>query len=196
MRIKAKMLIPRKEIDEEGNEIDPRDELVARLMEYKRYKSVLEDLRLMESERSVKFNRGNVERELKSLANIALVDIELEQLSLYSLMKTFQRVLNRMEDRKKKVVHQVYNFSHSIQGQQIFILKNLKEGEKTSFENLFGGCKNRMHAIITFLALLELLNLQTIKIVNGIGMNNFWLTPYNEEEYNKLPDVNNGDEEE
>ena len=128
MRIKAKMLIPRKEIDEEGNEIDPRDELVARLMEYKRYKSVLEDLRLMESERSVKFNRGNVERELKSLANIALVDIELEQLSLYSLMKTFQRVLNRMEDRKKKVVHQVYNFSHSIQGQQIFILKNLKEG--------------------------------------------------------------------
>ena len=61
---------------------------------------------------------------------------------------------------------------------------------------MFGGCKNRMHAIITFLALLELLNLQTIKIVNGIGMNNFWLTPYNEEEYNKLPDVNNGDEEE
>jgi len=124
MRIKAKMLIPRKEIDEEGNEIDPRDELVARLMEYKRYKSVLEDLRLMESERSVKFDRGNVERELKSLANVALVDIELEQLSLYRLMKTFQRVLNRMEDRKKKVVHQVYNFSHSIQGQQIFILKN------------------------------------------------------------------------
>lgn len=196
MRIKAKMLIPRKEIDEEGNEIDPRDELVARLMEYKRYKSVLEDLRLMENDRSLKFERGNVERELKSLANIALVDIELEQLSLYRLMKTFQRVLNRMEDRKKKVVHQVYNFSHSIQGQQIFILKNLKKGEQTSFESLFGGCKNRMHAIITFLALLELLNLQTVKIVNGIGMNNFWLTPYDEEEYNKLPDVNNEDEEE
>jgi len=133
MRIKAKMLIPRKEIDEEGNEIDPRDELVARLMEYKRYKSVLEDLRLMESERSVKFNRGNVERELKSLANIALVDIELEQLSLYSLMKTFQRVLNRMEDRKKKVVHQVYNFSHSIQGQQIFIFKEFKRRRKNQF---------------------------------------------------------------
>ena len=132
MRIKAKMLIPRKEIDEEGNEIDPRDELVARLMEYKRYKSVLEEMRFMEEERSVKFDRGNVERELKSLANIALVDIELEQLSLYSLMKTFQRVLNRMEDRKKKVVHQVYNFSHSIQGQQIFILKNCLSDHKVN----------------------------------------------------------------
>jgi segregation and condensation protein A len=165
-------------------------------MEYKRYKSVLEEMRLMEEGRSLQFDRGNVERELKSLANIALVDIELEQLTLYSLMKTFQRVLDKMEDRKKKIVHQVYNFSHSIQGQQIFILKNLKKGEQTSFESLFGGCKNRMHAIITFLALLELLNLQTIKVINGIGMNNFWLTPFDEEEYNKLPDANNDDEEE
>ena len=183
-------------VAEEGNEIDPRDELVARLMEYKRYKSVLEEMRLMEEGRSLQFDRGNVERELKSLANIALVDIELEQLTLYSLMKTFQRVLDKMEDRKKKIVHQVYNFSHSIQGQQIFILKNLKKGEQTSFESLFGGCKNRMHAIITFLALLELLNLQTVKVINGIGMNNFWLTPFDEEEYNKLPDANNDDEEE
>ena len=44
MRIKAKMLIPRKPLDEEGNEIDPRDELVQRLLEYKRYKSVLDEM--------------------------------------------------------------------------------------------------------------------------------------------------------
>ena len=47
-RIKAKMLIPRKPVDEEGNEIDPREELVARLLEYKKYKSVLEEMREME----------------------------------------------------------------------------------------------------------------------------------------------------
>ena len=194
MRIKAKMLIPRKEIDEEGNEIDPRDELVARLLEYKRYKSVLEEMRLKEETRSLKFDRGNVERELKSLANRALVDIELEQLSLYNLMKTFQRVLNRMEDRKKKVVHKVYNFSHTIQGQQIYILTKVKKGEQTSFDTVFGSCKTRMHAIITFLALLELLNLQTIKMVNGIGINNFWLTQPEEGEYDALPDVINEEE--
>lgn len=196
MRIKAKMLIPRKEIDEEGNEIDPREELVARLLEYKRYKSVLEEMRLKEETRSLKFDRGNVERELKSLANIALVDIELEQLSLYSLMKTFQRVLNRMEDRKKKIIHKVYNFSHTIQGQQIYILTRVKKGEQTSFDGLFGNCKNRMHAIITFLALLELLNLQSIKLINGIGKNNFWLTQRDDDEYDNQPDVNNDDEEE
>lgn len=194
MRIKAKMLIPRKPIDEEGNEIDPRDELVARLLEYKRYKSVLEEMRSKEEERSLKFDRGNVTRELKSLANIALVDIELEQLSLYKLMKTFERVLDRMEDRKKKIVHKVYNFSHSIQGQQIFILTKVKIGEQTSFESIFGNCQNRMHAIITFLALLELLNLQTIKVINGIGQNNFWLTKLADGEYDSLPDVNNEEE--
>jgi len=51
-RIKAKMLIPRKEVDEEGNEIDPREELVQRLLEYKRYKSVLADMRKLEEQRS------------------------------------------------------------------------------------------------------------------------------------------------
>ena len=43
MRIKAKMLIPRKEIDEEGNEIDPREELARKLLEYKQYKEIIDE---------------------------------------------------------------------------------------------------------------------------------------------------------
>ena len=66
-RIKAKMLLPRKPLDEEGNEIDPREELVQRLLEYKRYKSVLEDLRKLEEDRSFRNLRGNVSRELRKL---------------------------------------------------------------------------------------------------------------------------------
>jgi segregation and condensation protein A len=61
-RIKAKMLIPRKELDEAGNEIDPREELIQRLMEYKRYKSVLEEMRQLEEMRSQKNPRGNVSK--------------------------------------------------------------------------------------------------------------------------------------
>ena len=57
-RIKAKMLIPRKQLDEEGNEIDPREELIQRLLEYKRYKSVLEDMRKLEEARSQKSPPG------------------------------------------------------------------------------------------------------------------------------------------
>lgn len=68
MRIKAKMLLPRKELDEFGNEIDPRKELVDRLLEYKRYKEVITDLSSLEDGRQLKIQRGNITMEHELLA--------------------------------------------------------------------------------------------------------------------------------
>lgn len=175
MRIKAKMLIPRKQIDKEGNEIDPREELVARLLEYKRYKSVLEEMRTMEKERAGRQYRGNASSELRSIAERALIDAELESLTLFKLLKAFQNVLQRMEDRQAKAVHRVYRYNQTIQGQQTFILSKVKIGQRASFKDIFGDCQDRIHAVITFLALLELLNLQKIACTPGLGVNNFWL---------------------
>ena len=182
MRIKAKMLIPRKPVDEEGNEIDPRDELVARLLEYKRFKSVLDDFRQNEEDRSQRFQRGNTVKDLKVIANKALVDIELESLSLYKLMRTFERVMQRLEESKAKAVHRVYTYTHSVPGQQVYILSKLKPGIQLEFSQLFGICKDRMHAIITFLALLELLNMQKVKCTPGLDVNTFWVTAVNASE--------------
>jgi len=175
MRIKAKMLIPRKPLDEEGNEIDPRDELVQRLMEYKRYKSVLEDMRNLEEDRWLRNERGSNKRELKEIAEKELVDLELESLTLFKLLKAFQNVVARIEDKKAQAVHKVYRYNYSVQGQQVFILSKVRWGERTPFKDIFNTCQNRMHAIITFLAMLELLNLDKLKCVNGIGTNNLWL---------------------
>jgi len=175
MRIKAKMLIPRKPIDEEGNEIDPRDELVQRLMEYKRYKSVLEEMRLMEGDRSLKNIRGNTTKDIRKIAETALVDVELESLTLYKLMNTFQRIMNRLEDKKKKAVHRVFTYNFTVSGQQIQILAKIKQFKRIDFESVFGECEDRMHAIINFLALLELVNLQRVTCIQGVGLNNFWL---------------------
>lgn len=186
MHIKAKMLIPRKPIDEEGNEIDPRDELVMRLLEYKRYKEILDDMRKLEKDRSLRSYRGNVSKELRSIATKALVDAELESLTLFKLMKAFQRVIDRMESKKQKAIHKVYAYNHTIQGQQIYILSKIGVSEKTSFTGLFGVCKDRMHAIITYLALLELLNLGKVWCITGEGMNNFWVTTVPK---NEAPDV-------
>ncbi|MEL6866260.1 MAG: segregation/condensation protein A [Bacteroidota bacterium] len=182
MRIKAKMLIPRKPLDEEGNEIDPREELVLRLLEYKRYKSVLEEMRSREEDRSFRNKRGHTSQELRKIAEKALVDVELESITLFKLMKTFQRVMQRLEDgKKKKPVHRVYTYTHTIQGQQIFLLSRVKPGKRVAFDDLFGTCENRIHAIVTFLALLELLNLQRLHCVSGIGINNFWVETTKEE---------------
>lgn len=174
-RIKAKMLLPRKPIDEEGNEIDPREELVQRLLEYKRYKSVLEEMRQMEELRSNRNYRGNTSRELKSIATKALVDVELESLTLFKLLRSFERIMQRFEDSNQTSVHRIVNFSYTIEDQQNYIFTQVKKGQKTTFKTIFETCQDRIHAIITFLALLELLNLQMISITVGEGVNNFWL---------------------
>lgn len=175
-RIKAKLLIPRKPIDEEGNEIDPREELVQRLLEYKRYKSVLDELREMEEGRASQEFRGNASKELKKIATKALVDVELESLTLFKLLKTFERIVQKFEDNKHQPVHQIVRFSYTIIDQQDYIFNKIKKGKKTPFKTLFRNLENRMHAIVTFLALLELLNLQKLQIIQGEGVNNFWLT--------------------
>ena len=167
MRIKAKMLLPRKQLDDEGNEIDPRQELVERLLEYKRYKSVLDDLRRLEEVRAFMNPRGYASIELRKLAEHALADAEMESVTLYKLLRVFERMLARLEeDKKTKRVHTVYNFNYSIQ---------------TPFEEIFLTLENRIHAVVTFLALLELLNAQEVVLVQGEGMNNFWLTLPDEE---------------
>ena len=177
MRIKAKMLLPRKPVDEEGNEIDPRQELVQRLLEYKKYKSVLEDLRKLEDIRSFMNPRGYASEELKRLAEQTLADTELESVSLYKLLRTFERLINRFDEEKKtRRIHTVYNYSYTIQDQRQYLTDRLREGGKKDFEELFMQLENRVHAIVTFLALLELLNAQEIMIIQGNGVNNFWLT--------------------
>ena len=161
----------------EGNEIDPREELVQRLLEYKRYKSVLDELRALEKQRSQQKGRGNVSRELHHIATKALVDAELESLTLFKLLRTFERVMERFTDQnKRKTVHQVVDYPYTIQGQQQYIFSKIKPGERTAFNKIFKPLENRMHAIVTFLALLELLNLQMVKATIGEGRNNFWLS--------------------
>ena len=175
MRIKAKMLIPRKELDEEGNEIDPREELVTRLLEYKRYKEVLGVFEELEAERSTKVERGNVQRELKKLSSKALVDVELERLTSYNLFKAFKRVLERYKNVQDKYVHQIVQFPYTVKDQQKYIRSILAEKERVDFDVLFAGLENRMHAIVTFLALLELINAQMVEMIDGASTNSFWI---------------------
>lgn len=175
MRIKAKMLIPRKEKNELGEEIDPREELTRRLIEYKRFKDVLDEFREKEDTQSKKLKRGNVEEELSSIAQKALVDVEIESVSLFKLMNVFHNLLAGMEGRKQKVRHKIFDYTYTIEDQQEYIFKQIRMGGRMSFSDLVMTLDNRVHAIVTFLALLDLVSLQEVKIVQGEGMNNFWI---------------------
>lgn len=182
MSIKAKMMLPRKELDEHGNEIDPRAELTERLLEYKKYKSVVDDFMSLEEIRSLKFKRGNPLLEYKQLIDQVSYESELENISLYRLMQIFSRLMKNYEADKNKVVHRIYNYDYSIEGQQQFIKASFLKEKRINFMKIFEHLENRIHAVVTFIALLELLNLQQVRVTQGEGVNNFWIELRNHEE--------------
>src|SRR3954466_1479881 len=83
MRIKAKMLLPRKELDEQGNEIDPRQELIDKILEYKKYKEAAARMAEMEAIRMLMVKRGNLQKELSMVGEEAGEGTEIQNISLY-----------------------------------------------------------------------------------------------------------------
>ena len=181
MKIKAKMLIPRKELDEEGNEIDPRHELTQKLLEYKKFKEIIGDLEQLEWERSLRHERGNLAAELREISEKALSESEIESITLYKLFQAFTRMLEKLESQKSKVIHQIFQFDYTVEGQTLHIKEKIS-GKRANFDAIFSGMKSRIEAIVTFLALLEMLNLQQVAILQGEGNNNFWLEEKNRDE--------------
>lgn len=181
MRIKAKMLLPRPVLDEEGNEIDPREELVRHLLEYKKYKSVVENLSQMEEGRMQKEARGNVVRELKKLAEGNDVESELQNIDLYKLLKVYQKVLNRYELEKNKPTHQVVQYPYTISKQRSYIMDQLGHFPRLSFTQLIEFEPNKIAVIFNFLSILDLLQMRKITLHLGEGFNNFWIEKSEEE---------------
>ena len=175
MRIKSKMLLPRPQLDEDGNEIDPREELVRHLLEYKKYKSVIAQLQEMEGKEFDKEKRGNIQKEIRSLAESVNVESELQDVDLFKLLKVYQRVLERYELEQNKPRHEVIQYPYTISGQKEFILDKLLREPKLSFLQLIDLEPNKIAVIYNFLAVLELLQLNLIALHIGMGFNNFWI---------------------
>ena len=175
MRIKAKMLIPRKEINEEGEEIDPREELVQRLIEYKRFKEVSEELKDFENERQQKEKRGNIHKELHQIAEKFSGEAELQTLTLYKLMTAFNRVVSKMEERNAKPKHVIKPYPYTIKESKIALTTRMIQLKEANFEKVFEVADNRVHCVFLFLAVLELVQEQIISIKIGVGVNQFVL---------------------
>jgi segregation and condensation protein A len=185
MRIKARLLLPRKELDASGNEIDPRQELIDKILEYKKFKEAAIKMAEMEAERMLMIKRGNLHREISILGEEASEGTEIQNITLFKLMKSFEKVMLRLQDRQNKPVHTVVPYNYTMEGSRDYML-NLLEREKTvSFEKVFDVCENKIHAIFLFLSILELAQQKYMKLSVGGGMNNF-IVEWNE---NRLADI-------
>jgi segregation and condensation protein A len=175
MRIKSKLLLPRPQLDEQGNEIDPREELVKHLLEYKKYKSVVDQFHKMEETELMKEKRGNLMKELRALAESTNVEAELQDVDLFKLLTVFEKVLKRAEEEKNKPVHQVIQYPYTMEGQKEFILNEVTVKPRVAFTELFDSAPTRIALIFNFLAILEMLANGLLSIQVGEGFNNFWV---------------------
>lgn len=176
MRIKAKMLLPRKELDAQGNEIDPRAELVDRLLAYKQFKDILEEIRQMEENRLLRVHRGNLEQDLLQIREKFVSLEELHSLDLYKLLKTFHKVMNAHEERQQKPTHVVFTYPFTMDGMKEKVLQTVMRQGREDFVKLLEACTSKLEAIFLFLSVLELLQQQLLQLSQGEGYNNFWLT--------------------
>nr|WP_262917688.1 segregation/condensation protein A [Cognataquiflexum rubidum] len=175
MKIKSKMLIPRPELDENGSEIDPREELIRHLLEYKKYKSVILELAKLEETRLAKEQRGNVMSEIKQLAKADDVDAEMQDLDLYKLLKVFQKVMSKYSSRTDETKHTVIQYPYTIEQQKDFVLEKMLLKNRVPFTEFISYKPEKIFVIYTFLAILELLQLSMVTITIGEGFNNFWV---------------------
>ncbi|MBS1760192.1 MAG: segregation/condensation protein A [Bacteroidetes bacterium] len=187
MRIKAKMLLPRKELDDQGNEIDPRQELVNKILEYKRFKEASAQMAEMEAMRMLMIKRGNIQQEISAIGEEESEGTEIQNITLFKLMKAFERVMKKYSDRLNKPVHTVVQYNYTMEESRDQMLNKAREGKTLSFEKIFDTCENRVHAIFIFLSLLELVQQKFLKIIIGEGKNNF-IIEYNEPE-NRLAEL-------
>lgn len=178
MRIKAKMLLPRPEVNEAGEVIDPRQELVDKLLEYKKYKEVVLSLQDLEEERLKRYKRGNTLAEQKRIAAQFQTEYDLESINLYKLLHVFQRVVNRFDERQQKFQLSIIKHPFTIKSEKESIRQLIHQQTEVPCNQLFASCTNRLQAIFRFLAMLEAIQERWLNIRIGLGMNNFWVTRF------------------
>lgn len=173
MRIKSKMLLPRIEIDEAGNEINPEQDLIARLIAYKQFKSAAEEMKVLEDSRMKQERRGNIEYDLSLAAESSAHQDELLSLDLYKLLTVYHKTMQKYELRSEEVKHTVIQYPYTIEQQKYFIANLLDINKQIDFAVVLKNSENKVHFVYNFLAILEMLQQQLVEITIGSGFNNF-----------------------
>jgi len=177
MRIKAKMLLPRHGTDDEENQTDTKEDLIRKLIEYKKFKQVCEELHPLENERFLQEKRGNIKADIEQTEAVAIPGEELSEINLYKLMLVYSRVMRRFANRSEEVKHTVVQYPYTIEQQKKAIADLLKINKMMDFKSIAGNSENKVHFVYNFLAVLEMLQQELIDIQIGLGYNNFWISP-------------------
>ncbi|MBU1038225.1 MAG: segregation/condensation protein A [Candidatus Omnitrophica bacterium] len=160
MHIKSKLLLPPDETEVESEEeLDPRVELVKRLLEYKKFKEAAAELAQKESHQKHFYARVGSGINMDELP--AAKD-EFFEASLFDLITAFTKVLR---DIPKEMFHEIIKDEFTVSEKIHDVLHMLVDDRKVMFTDLFKAAKNKAEIITTFLAILELIKIREISII-------------------------------
>ncbi|MDE2833062.1 MAG: segregation/condensation protein A [Bacteroidota bacterium] len=170
IRIKARMLLPRPELDEQGELIDPRQALIEQLLEYVRYKDAAGQLGQLQSRRERLFTRGEASRPFQPEVEDAFVNT-----TVYDLVGALRRVLQEDPEEPQVTVNAI---DYTVAKQREFVVGWVRVREAGRFANMVSGY-SKGFAIATFLAVLELAQQGTVTIEPDYGHDDFIIAAVN-----------------
>ena len=169
IQIKARMLLPQPEVDDEGEPVDPRRELVERLLEYMRFKEAATVLEGRWGDRHRHYGRGAASAAARpeGLAEVTYRG------SIFDLIAALQRVVGRRQEAAEEPRHAPRRYGYTIEGQRRYVLDRLAGG-RASFRSMVEG-HPKPFVIVTFLAVLDLLRQQAVRLRLGARAEDFAL---------------------
>ena len=174
LRIKSKMLLPRRPEEDEEEAVDPREELVQRLLEYRQFKEAAGVLNDHQDRNADVFYHPPVENWDEDLNGVETLDTRLAgNLNLWDLLQAFKFTLDRAKDDFDRTVERE---TVSIEDRMENILDSLKGRKNLFFSSLFEEELSRSFLIITFLALLELIRQNRVVFEQTDTLGEIWLT--------------------
>ncbi len=168
IRIKVRMLLPRKEVDETVDVEDPRTELVEMLLEYKKYKDVSNFLRKLETDQLKLHQVNSFLDSVEWDPEIFLSDVNLLDMGI-----AFKKLLINLP---KPSYYEIETYKININQQIQFINSMFLNRKRIRFSELAQRLKNRIEVLITFLAILEMIKNQKLRVSQKIVFGDFWLT--------------------
>ena len=172
IQIKARMLLPRPELDEEGEPIDPRKELVERMLEYVRYKEAAGALAGRFEARQRLHTRGQAADERDRFSEPTEVTYRA---TIFDLIGALGAAVDRAAEAEAVVRHEVARESFALDVQRAWVLGRVAEGG-ASFQTLVAR-RSKPFVIVTFLAVLDLAQRQAVRLVFGLDPQDFAVEP-------------------
>jgi segregation and condensation protein A len=169
MHIKVRLLLPRIDSEEGEEAIDPRAELTQRLLEYKRYKESAEELQKLELDQRERHYRGLFKHDVRKTP-VTIDEDVLEDVTMYQLIKAFQRAIMNIP---KKIVHEVRAIPWSIEEQGAWLMKRFDGRSRYNFLEIMREMKEKVQIVVTFIAMLELMRAQRIRVEIFATFNDF-----------------------